>query len=541
MNECVISFDYNKELIDKIKEIPIRMYNPIDKNWFIPYCFLKQFTKSLGGLPYDIEYINKEIDEDKASQFKFKTEPFEHQLACFEFGKTRDKFLLGDEPGLGKTKSIIDLALYKKLAYGYNHCLIICGIKTLTYNWVKEISIHSDEACTILGQKNSKDKIKIGTNADKLKMLNNIDDLPYFIITNIETIRDKSILAQLHNLIKLNKLEMIAVDEFHKVKNPDSKQGKALLTLKPFTRIAMTGTPLVNSPLDLYSILNWLDIEKHNFYIYKNHYCRFDDYKRIIGFKNLSELNTILEYVMLRRKKSEVLNLPPKIYTTEYLEMDKEQQLIYDSVRNQIIDNIDKVSLSNNPLTELIRLRQATGFTGILNFEKRFSCKYDRCCDIIEEVVDSGGKVLVVSQWVEVLNPLYNYLSAEGFNPAIITGQVKDHERSEQEYKFTNDDSCKVMLGSIAAMGVGLTFTVANTVIFLDSPWNRATKEQAEDRCHRIGTNGTVNIITLVCKDTIDERIEDIVYSKGKISDAIVDGEIKTPNKRGLLNKLLNI
>lgn len=541
MNECIVTFDYSKEIIEKIKDIPIRTYNPVDHSWFIPYCFLKRFIKSLGGLPYNIEYTTRDIDDIATQEFEFKTTPFNHQLSCFEFGKERDKFLLGDEPGLGKTKSIIDLARYKKLAYGYKHCLIICGIKTLIYNWVKEINIHSDEECTILGQKVTKGKVKVGSNTDKAKMLDNIDELPYFIITNIEAIRDNTILNKLHELIDSKELEMIVVDEFHKVKNPESKQGAALLTLRPFTRIAMTGTPLVNSPLDLYSVLNWLDIEKHNFYIYKNHYCRFDDYKRIIGFKNLDELNTILEYIMLRRKKSEVLDLPPKIYTTEYLEMDKEQQLIYDSVRNQIIDNIDKVSLSSNPLTELIRLRQATGFTGILNFEKRFSCKYDRCCDIIEEVVDSGGKVLVVSQWVEVLNPLYNYLSSEGFNPAIITGQVKDHERSEQERMFTKDDSCKVMLGSIAAMGVGLTFTVANTVIFLDSPWNRATKEQAEDRCHRIGTTGTVSIITLVCKDTIDERIEDIVYSKGKISDAIVDGEIKVTNKRNLLNKLLNI
>lgn len=103
------------------------------------------------------------------------------------------------------------------------------------------------------------------------------------------------------------------------------------------------------------------------------------------------------------------------------------------------------------------------------------------------------------------------------------------------------DPTCKVLIGSTSAMGVGLTLTAGTTVIFLDEPWNRATKEQAEDRTHRIGTTGTVNIITLVCKDTIDEAIHEVVYVKGKLSDAIVDGEIKTQNRKGLLRVLLNL
>jgi SNF2 family DNA or RNA helicase len=86
------------------------------------------------------------------------------------------------------------------------------------------------------------------------------------------------------------------------------------------------------------------------------------------------------------------------------------------------------------------------------------------------------------------------------------------------------DPSCKIIIGTIGAMGTGLTLTAANTVIFLDSPWNRALKEQAEDRAHRIGTTSTVNIITIVCKDTLDERIEEIINKKGKMADMLVDG-----------------
>ena len=88
------------------------------------------------------------------------------------------------------------------------------------------------------------------------------------------------------------------------------------------------------------------------------------------------------------------------------------------------------------------------------------------------------------------------------------------------------DSSCKVIIGTIGAMGTGLTLTAASTVIFLDSPWNRANKEQAEDRAHRIGTTSNVNIITLVCKDTIDERIEELINKKGAMADALVDGKV---------------
>jgi SNF2 family DNA or RNA helicase len=242
---------------------------------------------------------------------------------------------------------------------------------------------------------------------------------------------------------------------------------------------------------------------------------------------------------MLRRRKQDVLDLPPKIYTTEYVEMGEEQESIYQEVRTQIIQNIDKIMLSKNPLTELIRLRQATGFTGILSEHIRVSSKFDRALDILEDVVANNGKAVIFSQWTTVIDPLYEFLKKSGYNPAIITGDIKDREAEQN--KFKDDKTCKVLVGTIASMGTGLTLTSANTVIFLDSPWNKATKEQAEDRCHRIGTVGTVNVITLVCKNTIDESIEEVVYLKGKLSDAIVDGEIKTTDRKGLLKALLSL
>ena len=314
---------------------------------------------------------------------------------------------------------------------------------------------------------------------------------------------------------------MVAVDEIHKIKNPQSQQGKALLKIKAKTQIAMTGTPLMNSPLDLYIIMKWLGYEDHSFYQFKKYYCVYGGFGgyQIIDYKNLDKLQEEVDEFMLRRLKKEVLDLPDKIYYTEYLEMNKNQTKIYNQVMSEIKENIDKIKISPNPLAQLIRLRQATADTSILSSSITESIKLERLDEIVQELADNNEKCIIFSNWTTVTDKAKNKLAR--FNPAVITGQTKD--RTEQKNKFMDDDDCKCIIGTTGAMGTGLTLTAASTVIFLDSPWNRALKDQAEDRAHRIGTKSNVNIITLVCKDTIDERIEEIIKKKGKMSDVLVD------------------
>jgi SNF2 family DNA or RNA helicase len=124
------------------------------------------------------------------------------------------------------------------------------------------------------------------------------------------------------------------------------------------------------------------------------------------------------------------------------------------------------------------------------------------------------------------------------YNPAVITGNTSDSDRTEQQNKFMNDRTCKVIIGTIGAMGTGLTLTAGTTVIFLDEPWNKALFDQAVDRAHRIGTKSNVTIYSIMCKGTIDERIHDLIYKKGAMSDAIIDGKV-VGNKTELINYLL--
>ena len=324
----------------------------------------------------------------------------------------------------------------------------------------------------------------------------------------------------------------------HKCKDVTSIQGKHLLKLQAETMISMTGTPLMNNPLDLFIHLKWLGYEKHPFYSFKQHYCVFGGFGgyQIVAYKNLDQLKAQFEDIMLRRLKKDVLDLPDKIYTTEYVEMTKNQQKIYNDVYNDLSDNIDKVEAAINPLAELIRLRQATGYTGILSSTIQESAKLDRLEELIEEIVENGNKAIIFSNWTSMTNPTYERL--QKYNPAIITGETKD--RVAEQDKFINDKNCKVIIGTTGAMGTGLTLTAANTVIFLDEPWNKALKDQAEDRAHRIGTKSNVNIITIICKNTIDERIHDLVEQKGRMSDLIVDSKLTKQNRHNLVNFLLS-
>lgn len=528
-----ISFPFDNKIVSTIRELPSRYWNADEKEWEVPFNKLPVIIKDLAD--YDFQITGKYIDTSKSEVkvpegFEFKTKPFSHQIEGFNYGLQFDRWLLGDEQGLGKTKQVIDIAIAKKLQNGYTHCLIICGVNGLKWNWQEEIQTHSDETGWILGQRETASgKLKIGTSQDKLNDLTHLEAIPdYFLITNIETLRNAEINAQLIKLCKQKKIQMIAADECHKMKNPTSQQGKAFLKLQAKTMIAMTGTPLMNNPLDLYIILKWLGYEKHAFGAFKKHYCNFGGFGgyEITGYKNLEELQEQLSEIMLRRLKDDVLDLPEKIYVNDYVDMTAKQAIIYKEATMEVMENLDRIKASSNPLAELIRMRQATGYTGILSSTIKEGAKLDRLEELVRENVENGKKVIVFSNWTQMTTPIFDRLS-EKYNGLLITGATKDNVRQEYVNKFQNDKSCNFIVGTIGAMGTGLTLNAASTVIFVDEPWTMAAKAQAIDRAHRIGTNHNVTVITLMCKDTIDEKIHELVEKKGAISDVLVDGKIE--------------
>lgn len=530
-----IKGDYNSTILNVIHSFQTRYYHRNSKLWeckidYFPIILDKLKFEDIqicGEVPKKFEKYLKMLDiyDEQDADYLSRTKPFEHQMDSFKYALTHNKFLLGDEQGLGKTKQALDIAVARK--HKMRHCLIVCGVNNLKWNWYKEVEIHTNEKAHILGSRvNRKGKTVIGSSAERLADLKQIHD-EYFLITNIETLRDKSIQSQIKKMCSDGIIGMTIIDEIHKCKNSQSKQGKAIHCCCSYYRLALTGTPLMNNPVDLYNVLKWLEVENHSLTYFKNLYCEmggFGGYE-IIGYKNLDQLENSLNKNMLRRRKEEVLDLPPKIYTDELLDLDSSQDKLYRDVTNQIIEDIDRIMLLPNPLTELIRLRQVTSNPNILSSKNITNVKYDRILDILESTTD---KVIIFSNWTKVINPLYIKLSSLGYNPALVTGESKDPILEMN--KFQSDNTCKVILGTTPALGTGYTLTAANTVIFIDEPWSKAIKDQAEDRCHRIGTKGTVNIITLICKDTIDERIHQIIKDKGELSDRIVDGKAVQPS-----------
>ncbi|MDF2534136.1 MAG: hypothetical protein K0R18_293 [Bacillales bacterium] len=468
-----------------------------------------------------------------SDKFEFKTKPYQHQIDSFNYAEENEMFALCDEQGLGKTKQVIDIAMHKKVKFGYKHTLIVCGIKNAQGVWFEEVPKHSEEEAWILGTRVSpRGKIYWGGNVNEriqdLEAVERGEIDQYFLVTNAETLKNPRFQEKVKELTESGVIGMCVVDEIHKkLGNAEGKIAKGLAFLQSYTRVAVTGTLLMNRPTDLYNTLSWLGVEKATYNYFKNRYVKFGGKGGfgIVGYKNLRELRIKLNKVMLRRKKHECVDLPQKIYKPEYIQMTENQQKIYADIRNYILANIQKIKLSPNPLAQLIRLRQATAHTGILSDTIQESAKFDRMLEIVEENVARDGKVIIFSNWAEVTSRVYEVLK-EKYNPAMIVGGTK--EPKAEEKKFMNDESCKVIIGTYGAMGASLTLTRATEVLMLDKPWNPGNTEQAEDRGHRIGLQWELTVRTLICEGTIDERIEDIIAEKQDLCNAIIEGDEDT-------------
>ena len=539
-----VSFKYDPTTVAKIKELAERRYLPDDRAWEIPAYELPNLVEKLG-----IHNINsnsgvldalktKEIeDKREATQqrlkdikpivdFDFTTTPLPHQIEAFNYGIERDELLIGDEQGLGKTKESIDITVARKKELC--KCLIVCGVNSVKYNWEAEIKTHSKEKSVMLDQK---------TMPLRVKALNEwLRGSEYYAIINIESLRNEAVQDAIYLGIKDGFIGCIIVDEIHKAKNGNSQQGKALRTLKAPVKIGLSGTPM-NKAEDLWNILTWLGVEKRSFYSFRSTYCIMGGYGgyRVVGHKNLESLNAELNKVMLRRKKEEVLDLPPKIHSTEYVELTAKQNKLYRDIKQGILEDMENILQSVNPLSCTLRLRQLTG--GLFTDDNP---KLDRIKDMLtEEIIPNGYKAIIFSQWEQIAS-LYNEALQE-YNPVYIVGKVSPEDRQKEVERFQTDPNCKLAIGTIGAMGTGLTLNKASYVFFIDKLWNSGENAQAEDRAHRIGTAGTVNVISMVAKGSVDEGVEEYLLENQDLFDRVVDGKGSKADIKTILNKLLKL
>ena len=471
----------------------------------------------------------------------------------------------------GKTSEATNLALYNKSKYKFKHCLVICNVNTSKYNWEKEINgLHNcTESAYILGSRKKRD----GSISYNITGKQKIDDLvsghmygdtsspvlPYFLVTNVESLRIKEgrkyvFTETIIDMIKSGTLNMIIIDEIHKNMSPTSMQGKQMLKIKKATNDAcmylpMTGTPIVKKPTDAFLPLKLIDAHNFNsYYTWCKEFCIYGGYGgyEILGYKNIPKLKAMIQCNMIRRLKSQVLDLPPTIKFDEYIENTPYQQKLYNNVRLSLLSEINQLMDLSNPMAKLLRLRQVNGSPELIDTDLhidsdylKFNAKVKRLVEIVEEIHNRDEKVIIFSNWVEPLRTLYKVLQPMYKHICSFTGTMKDVDREHHKQLFQTNPKYTILLGTIGAAGTTHTFTAANNVIFLDEPFNATDKQQAVDRTNRIGTKSSVNIYTLISKNTIDEKVHEIVYEKGMTADYIVDNKLDFKNNPKLLYKLL--
>ncbi len=541
LTSLYIKCQYNQDVVNIIKSSGTYMYHKDNYTWEVPITSLSYLLDNLCYFD-DIQLYVRDIDENRQLETlkcEHRVNLYDYQKEGVEYGLNHEKWLLLDSPGLGKTAQMICLAEELKFQRDIKHCLVICGIASLRDNWRKEIEKHSNLDCVIIGERINRNGNrvweKISERANQLR--NNIDE--FFVILNVETLRNDEVVDAILNGV--NQFDMMIVDECHKCKGHQAQQSHGLLSLQSKYQVGMTGTLLLNNPLDAFIPLAWIGVEKKSnvkgktgITKFKNTYCIFDDKikGRVSGYKNLDILKEEIDSCSLRRTK-DLLDLPPKNIINEYLTMEDSQAKFYDDIKNSVKEEYrqlakeecDRVKLNTTNLLALTtRLRQATSCPSVLTSQNIISCKLERCIDLVEEIVSQGDKVVIMSTFKEPVYQLEKLLKE--YNPLIGTGDMNDLDVSNNIDKFQNDEKYKVFVGTISKMGTGFTMTRASYMIFIDLPWTQALAEQAQDRIYRIGSKKPVFIYNLICSNTIDEITLEAINTKKALSDYVIDDKI---------------
>lgn len=527
-----VRFGFDREIVDVIKGCGGAVWHKKETMWEVP---ANRLSFLLDNLVYfdDIDFKPFQETPDTLClkpSLTYKTTPFKHQLEAIEYGLNHDSWLLLDSPGLGKTLSMICLAEELKAQKGIEHCLIICGLATLRANWEKEIRTHSDLSYVTIGKNvNSRGNVTWATIDRRAEQLRNrINE--FFIIINIESIRDERVVDAIANSV--NRFDMVVMDEAHRCKSSQSAQGHNLLKIKSKYRIGLSGTLILNNALDCYVPLRWIGVEHSTLTNFKTQYCVFGGFggHQVVGFKNLDVLKEEIDGCSLRRTK-DFMDLPPKVLIDEIVEMSPEHLKFYEDVKQGVKEECEKIDLkASNLLALTTRLRQATTCPSVLTTKHIDNSKIERAIELVREITSQGDKVVVMSTFKE---PIYQLAdSLKEYKPLIGTGDMKDDDVSKNIDIFQEDDEHKVILCTMSKMGTGITLNRARYMILLDEPWTYALYEQVTDRIHRINNTQSVFIYNLICEKTIDERVAKIINQKKAISDFIVDDKVTDELRR---------
>ena len=481
---------------------------------------LNYVLKLVGGVDNNVDLDLKVINMIETIQ-NYQKSPYQpskqianklrkYQVDAYKWLKTLSSYgfggILADDMGLGKTLEIISFLTDDD---DKRPSIIVCPM-SLVFNWENECQKWNYNADV---------KLILGTSDEReasIKKIKNNEKVLY--ITSYDSLRRDSELYD-----KIN-FKYIIADEAQFIKNQYAQKSEAIKSLHSDINFALTGTPIENGLADLWSIFDFLmPGYLSNYSHFKSRYESLiihDDTEALLNLKK-----RVLPFILRRTKKDVLKDLPDKIEDIYYCKMDKKQKDIYDSFVYEAKEDLNKGG--DNILALLTRLRQICITPELLYQEIYANTKINLAVDLIKSSVESGHRILLFSQFSSSFPILSRELEKVEVKHFILDGKTKAKTRMEMVEEFNKNDDIKVFIISLKAGGTGLNLIGADTVIHLDPWWNSSAEIQATDRAYRIGQTKNVNVMKLICKDTIEEKVLLLQNIKSELASSIVDEKNK--------------
>ena len=489
---------------------------PNNKAIYLEKLIEEEDLSFVNGSKY-VSNVVKKFDKVKSKNYEVPKDLNatlrDYQVSGFEFFKTLSDYqfggILADEMGLGKTIQTIAFLLSNK-----DKKSIVITPTALIYNWKNELEKFAPT-------------LKVGllhaAKSEREKILDNIDN--YDVILTTYTTYKNDI-----DKYKNINFDYCIIDEAQNIKNPDAIITKAIKNVNAKVRFALTGTPIENNLMELWSIFDFIMPG----YLYNK-----SKFKSIFvnNDKNIIELKNLIKPFILRRTKKEVIaELPDKIEQKIIIDLEKEHKRAYKGYVNLITRKIKENNQDNiTVFSYLTKLRQLCLSPELMvkNYQGKNS-KLDVLINIIND--SSDEKILVFSQFTKVLEVIGKRLNEENISYSYLDGKTSAKDRVKLVEEF-NTNNNKVFLISLKAGGTGLNLTSANIVVHFDPWWNPAVEDQASDRAHRIGQKNVVNVIKLIAKGTAEERVINLQETKKELIEDVINGNLDNSSTLKNLSK----
>ena len=513
----LIDREENAKLIDKVKHPKITDKNKME----ILHAALSSQMED-----YDFDYdeafanilkdLTKTEDVPPPESLKGVLRPYQERGFKWLYTNIKKGFgcCMADDMGLGKTIQVISFILKQKETDSLKHPALVVCPTTLLGNWVKEIKNFAPSLDT-----------SVYHGIDR-----QLDSKADVVITTYAILRIDI------EKIKKQKWSMLIIDEAQNIKNPDTSQTQAVKQIKSDVKIAMTGTPVENKLIELWSIFDFIN---------RGYLGSIRDFQKgyaipIEKFKQTNraeKLRLSISPFILRRLKTDksiISDLPDKVVLNEYCYLTKTQAALYQSVLDNLMSDIAKLNGINRRgmIFKLITaLKQICNHpyqylkTG--DISKDISGKADKLVSITEQILENNEKTLIFTQYKEMGSILSTILSDElNINPLFFHGSLNRTQRDDLIKDFQDNKDSKVMILSLKAGGTGLNLTAATNVIHYDLWWNPAVEDQATDRTYRIGQDKNVMVHRFITLGTFEEKIDEMINTKKDLANvAVFEGE----------------